>query len=61
MLTEADTCRKYVTPLLQKAGWDEGPHSIAEQRYFTDGRIIVRGNQAERRKGKRADYLLRYT
>ncbi len=61
MLTEADTCRKYVAPLLQKAGWDEAPHSIAEQRYFTDGRIIVRGNKAERRKGKRADYLLRYT
>ncbi len=61
MLTEADTCRKYVAPLLQKAGWDEAPHSIAEQRYFTDGRIIVRGNKAERGKGKRADYLLRYT
>jgi type I restriction enzyme R subunit len=61
MSTEADTCRKFVVPKLQAAGWDNDPHSIAEQRYFTDGRIVVRGSRAERRKGKRADYLLRYT
>jgi type I restriction enzyme R subunit len=61
MSTEADTCRKFVVPKLQAAGWDNDPHSIAEQRYFTAGRIVVRGNRAERRKGKRADYLLRYT
>jgi type I restriction enzyme R subunit len=61
MPTEADTCRKFVVPKLQAAGWEEEPHSIAEQRWFTPGRIVVRGNQAERRRGKRADYLLRYT
>ena len=61
MPTEADTCRKFVVPLLQAAGWDNDPHSIAEQRWFTQGRIVVRGNRAERRRGKRADYLLRYT
>jgi type I restriction enzyme R subunit len=61
MATEADTCRKWVVPKLQAAGWDNEPHSIAEQRWFTKGRIVVRGNQAQRRKGKRADYLLRYT
>jgi len=61
MATEADTCRTLITPKLQAAGWDSDPHSIAEQRYFTDGRIIVRGSKAERKKGKRADYLLRYT
>jgi type I restriction enzyme R subunit len=61
MSTEADTCRKFVVPKLQAAGWDNDPHSIAEQRYFTGGRIVVRGSRAERRKGKRADYLLRYT
>jgi type I restriction enzyme R subunit len=54
---EADTCRKFVVPKLLAAGWDSDPHSIAEQRYFTVGRIIVRGNKAERKKGKRADYL----
>jgi type I restriction enzyme R subunit len=61
MGTEADTCRKWVVPRLQAAGWDAGPHAIAEQRFFTDGRILVRGNRAERKKGKRADYLLCHT
>jgi len=61
MLTEADTCRKYVVPKLQGAGWDNDPHSIAEQRFFTDGRIIVHGSRAVRRPGKKADYILRYT
>jgi type I restriction enzyme R subunit len=35
MSTEADTCRKFVVPLLQAAGWDDEPHSIAEQRLLT--------------------------
>jgi type I restriction enzyme R subunit len=61
MLTEADTCRTLITPKLQAVGWEADPHSIAEQRFFTDGRIIVRGDRAERRKGKRADYILRHT
>lgn len=39
MFTEADTCRKYVLPKLLEAAWDTDPHSIAEQRTFTDGRI----------------------
>ena len=60
MSNEADTCRKYIVPKLQSAGWDSDPHSIAEQRYFTDGRIVVHGNRAFRRKGRRADYILRY-
>jgi hypothetical protein len=32
MPTEADTCRKFVVPKLQSAGWENEPHSIAEQR-----------------------------
>jgi type I restriction enzyme R subunit len=59
-LSEADTCRKYVVPLLVAAGWDSDPHSIAEQRCFTAGRILPQGSSARRRPGKRADYLLRY-
>jgi type I site-specific restriction endonuclease len=31
-LSEADTCRKFVVPKLQAAGWDDEPHSITEQR-----------------------------
>ncbi|MDR0882676.1 MAG: DEAD/DEAH box helicase family protein [Candidatus Adiutrix sp.] len=61
MPTEADTCRTLITPALQAAGWESGSHSIAEQRTFTDGRIIVHGHRATRRQSKRADYLLRYT
>jgi type I restriction enzyme R subunit len=60
-MNEADTCRKFIVPLLQAANWDNDPHSITEQRYFTKGRIVVRGNHAERRKAKRVDYLLHYT
>lgn len=59
-LTEADTCRRYVVPKLQNAGWDQSPHAIAEQRYFTDGRIYPLAQGARRGKGKKADYLLRY-
>jgi len=60
-MNEADTCRTLITPKLQAAGWDAEPHSIAEQRSFTDGRIVVQGGHAKRRKGKRADYILRHT
>jgi type I restriction enzyme R subunit len=61
MITEADTCRKYVLPKLCEAGWDNEPHSFTEQKTFTDGRIVVLGKKISRRPQKRADYLLRYT
>jgi type I restriction enzyme R subunit len=61
MPTEADTCRTYITPALQAAGWESGLHSVGEQRSFTDGRIVVHGNRVSRRPAKRADYLLFYT
>ncbi len=61
MTTEADTCRKHVLPKLIEAGWDEEPHSLTEQKTFTDGRIVVTGEKVRRRPQKRADYLLRYT
>jgi type I restriction enzyme, R subunit len=57
---EADTCRKYIVPALQKAGWDTAPHAINEQRTFTDGRVMFVGGQPKRGKQKRADYILRY-
>jgi type I restriction enzyme, R subunit len=61
MANEADTCRKYVVPKLVDLGWDSDPHSIAEQRTFTDGRIVVVGTRTRRRLQKKADYLLRVT
>ena len=39
---EADTCRKYVLPKLYAAGWNDD--QISEQKSFTDGRIIIAGN-----------------
>jgi hypothetical protein len=39
-LTEAEICRTYVVPKLVAAGRDSEPHSIAEQRIITDGRIV---------------------
>jgi type I restriction enzyme R subunit len=58
MPTEADTCRKFVTPMLQAAGWDTDPHSIGERRSITDGRIVPVGQRFIRKAPLRADYLL---
>jgi type I restriction enzyme R subunit len=60
MSNEADTCRKLVVPKLQAAGWDSDPHSIAEQRTVTDGRVIPVGKGFVRKPPKRVDYLLRH-
>ena len=59
MVTEADTCRKYVLPKLYNTGWTDD--QINEQKYFTDGRIIAVGKKHKRKPGKKADYILRYT
>lgn len=59
-MNEADTCRKFVVPKLQAAGWDDRPHAINEQKSFTDGRVVFVGGKARRGKQKRSDYLLRY-
>ena len=58
MLTEADTCRTYVVPALHDDGWTDD--QIAEQHFFTDGRIVVVAETTRRGKRKFADYLLRY-
>jgi type I restriction enzyme, R subunit len=60
VMTEADTSREFVTPKLVLAGWSSSPHSIGEQRIFTNGRIIVSGGKVRRGIQKRADYLLYY-
>jgi type I restriction enzyme R subunit len=61
MSSEADTCRTFVVPKLQAAGWDAEPHSILEQKTITDGRIVPVGSGFVRKPPKRVDYLLRYT
>ncbi|MGG0411171.1 DEAD/DEAH box helicase family protein [Peribacillus simplex] len=56
-MTEEDIKLKYITPAIQKAGWDIMDDVFCEYS-FTDGRVIVRGNLTTRGKAKRADYLL---
>jgi len=57
-ITEADTCRMYVLPKLREAGWTDD--QIREQKYFTDGRVVMAGRKHFRRPGKKTDYLLHY-
>ena len=57
--SEADTCRKEVLPKLYDSQWTD--ELILEQRTFTDGKIIVIGRKARRKKAKRFDYLLRFS
>ena len=58
-LSERDICTKYITPALQKAGWDT-QLQILEEVSFTDGKIYVRGKFTARGGRKRADYILYY-
>ncbi len=56
-LTERDICTKYITPALERAGWDSATR-IREEFPLTKGRIIVRGKLHPRAQHKRVDYVL---
>jgi len=58
-LSERDICTKYITPALERAGWDVATQ-IREEYQLTKGRILVRGKLHTRAKHKRADYVLFY-
>jgi hypothetical protein len=58
-LSERDICTQFITPAVQRAGWDFATQ-VREEVSFTKGRIIVRGKLVTRGKAKRADYLLAY-
>ena len=58
-LSERDICTQYITPALQRAGWDFATQ-VREEVSFTKGRVIVRGKLHTRGKQKRADYVLYY-
>jgi type I restriction enzyme R subunit len=58
-LSERDICTKFITPALEKAGWDKHLQ-ILEEVSFTDGKIYVRGKITARGTRKRADYILYY-
>ncbi|MFA8340783.1 PDDEXK nuclease domain-containing protein [Burkholderia cenocepacia] len=56
-LSERDICTKFITPALEKAGWDVLTQ-VREEFLLTKGRIIVRGKLHTRGQHKRADYVL---
>ncbi|MFZ4725552.1 MAG: EcoAI/FtnUII family type I restriction enzme subunit R [Paludibacter sp.] len=58
-LSERDICSKFITPAIEKAGWNLHTQ-LLEEVSFTDGRIYVRGKLTARGKRKRADYILYY-
>ncbi len=58
-LSERDICTKYITPAIEKAGWDKETQ-LLEEVTFTDGKIYVRGKLTARGNRKRADYILYY-
>jgi type I restriction enzyme R subunit len=58
-LTERDICTKFITPALERAGWDI-QFQVLEEVSFTDGKIYVRGKITARGTRKRADYILYY-
>ncbi|MCK6614776.1 MAG: DEAD/DEAH box helicase family protein [Ignavibacteriaceae bacterium] len=57
--SERDICTKFITPALEKSGWDKLTQ-IREEVTFTDGKIFVRGVLTSRGARKRADYILYY-
>jgi len=58
-LSERDICTKFITPAIEKSGWDKLTQ-LLEEVSFTDGKIFVRGKMTARGKQKRADYILYY-
>lgn len=58
-LSERDICTKYITPAIEKAGWNKQTQ-LLEEVSFTDGKIYVRGKLTARGNRKRADYILYY-
>ena len=56
-LSERDICTKYITPAVERAGWDIQTQ-VREQVTITKGRVIVRGQLTSRAAPKFADYVL---
>ncbi len=56
-LTEVDVCTNYISPAIEKAGWDMKTQ-VRREVVLTDGRIIVQGDKHHRGKRKRVDYIL---
>ena len=55
-LTEEDVKYRYVTPAIEKAGWNK--NQIFMEYFFTEGQVLVREKTVKRGPRKKADYLL---
>ena len=58
-LSERDICTKFITPAIEKSGWDKLTQ-LLEEVTFTEGKIYVRGKLTARGVAKRTDYILYY-
>jgi len=56
-LSERDICTKFITPAIERGGWDV-QIQVREQVHLTRGRVIVRGKLVARGEAKFADYVL---
>lgn len=59
LLSERDICTKFISPAIEKAGWNRNTQYL-EEVSFTDGKIYVKGRLTTRGTRKRADYILYY-
>ena len=58
-MTEAEICQNFITPAINKAGWDKQPQ-IRRGFSFTADQVLIRGKLSVRGKQKLADFLLFY-
>ena len=58
-LSETDIRTKYITPAIEKAGWNILTQ-VREEYPITQGRIIARGKTCKREAPLKADYVLFY-
>lgn len=56
-LSETDIITKFILPAVKSVGWDDMTQ-IRQEVKLRDGKVIVRGNMAARRKVKSADIVL---
>lgn len=56
-LKEQEIRTMFISPALNNKGWAV-PVNMREEKYFTDGRVLIAGSQHSVAEGKKADYLL---
>lgn len=57
-LTEEDVKNRIITPAIENAGWSK--NQMWMEKFFTDGKVIIKGKTAKRGTRKKADYLLHH-